>query len=242
MVFFAYKKKITAIDCFFTRSILYLLIFILIVTAWAIRTKISVNDENLKSGQRAAINLMNGLYPEYYEDFAKGIINDPNHPMNQDITKTGGSVTKAFSIILEKVKNDPARFLKWYLIEKPLIFWSWDIRIGVGDVFVYPFTQSIFDISLIWKGIKNIYKVINPALFLVYLYGLVLIIRSSIKNRSLEIFFISMAFLLVAYATAIYTVFQTDPRYSVPFRPLFYSCVVWVIYEFKRILINKDIK
>ena len=231
---FVYKKD-TAQNRhrFFSISTSYLFLFIIVIGCWETRNFISVQHSSQSATNRAVINLMNGLYPDYHEAFMKGITKRPDYPMNLDIIKAEGSPAKALIIIAENIINNPVKYLSWYLIEKPLLFWSWDIHIGVGDIYVYPVIQSLFTTSIIWNGIRILFKYFNPLFIIINFVGIALFfIQLFTKSKKIDIQ-IWLTLILILYSTLIYTIFYPDPRYSIPFRPAFYIFFVWILYQIK---------
>lgn len=134
----------------------YTTIFIFVVGSWAVRNKLSVSDSSLKSTDRAAINLINGLYPDLYDSYKKGDFYKPDYPMNIDIKRAGGSIKKASLIVIEKFLMRPIKYFRWYFIDKPLLYWSWDIGIGEGDVYVYKVKESLFTKYSSWDSIDRL--------------------------------------------------------------------------------------
>lgn len=222
---------------FLVRTFVYLSIYILVVGAWGIRNHYSVKNDSNSSDGRAAMCIIIGSHPEYYDDFAKGLTKDPNYQVNKDITDASDSLKRALLVVKNKLIENPLRYTIWYLVRKPLMYWSWDIKIGYGDVYVLAVNQSLFTVSKIWSSIKSIYKFINPIMFFVNLYGGWLILKA-IKRQDKDCAEIGIVFLLILYSTAMHVVFHSDPRYSLPFRPAFYILFVWSLYSLKKIIID----
>lgn len=214
----------------------YLLFFIIVIGCLETRNYLSVTHNAPSATNRAIINLMNGLYPDYHDAFIKGIYKNPDYSMNKDIIKADGSLKKALYIIIRKIIENPVKYISWYLIQKPLLFWSWNIHMGNGDVYVYPIKQSLFTISPFFNGIKCLFKYFNPLFIFVNSIGMVLFITQIfIKSKTLDIHLLLIVILIV-YSTLMYTIFYPDPRYSIPFRPEFYIFFVWILHKTIEIL------
>jgi hypothetical protein len=122
--------------------------------------------------------------------------------------------------LLDRFALDPGYYIGWYLLKKPFALWSWDVRIGWGDVYFLETHESPFDRYAALRALHAACRALNPVLFLLALiaacaYGL----RPSTLRHAPSIA-ASVVSLLFLYLTAVHTVFQADPRYAVAYRPL----------------------
>ncbi|MDQ1330181.1 MAG: hypothetical protein QG578_444, partial [Thermodesulfobacteriota bacterium] len=113
--------------------------FLIIISPWVLRN-LSITG-NVSDPTLALSTIHHGIYPDFtYNDLpaSRGIPYrfDPNS------SKISESYETILSEITRRFKEEPYRHLKWYLIDKPITFFSWYIIAGMGDVFIYPAKQS----------------------------------------------------------------------------------------------------
>jgi hypothetical protein len=116
------------------------------------------------------------------------------------------------STLCSRMCAAPMTYLGWYL-KKPALLWSWDIRIGQGDIYVYPTRNSPFVAVAAWRAVEGACFLLNPLLLFLATVGAV----AAIARRTSVGIEAAMATLVLAI-TAVYTILQSEPRYSVAFR------------------------
>jgi hypothetical protein len=93
-----------------------------------------------------------------------------------------------------------------------MLLWSWDIKIGQGDIYVYPTINSPFNSNRTWKAILMVCFMLTPFILLAAAIGIGFILWQ--REMGIDVAMIT----LVMMVTAVYGVLQSEPRYSVPFR------------------------
>jgi 4-amino-4-deoxy-L-arabinose transferase-like glycosyltransferase len=168
------------------------------------------------STHRAAMNLVQGSCPSYHEDYqrsengnaaaAKNIAT-----MNAEIDTFKASNWDGLARVGKRMANEPLHYLGWYA-SKPMLLWAWDIKIGQGDIYVYPTINSPFNTSPTWKAILMACYMLNPFVLLGAAIGVLvaLVRRSAGIDVALAV--------LVLMVTLVYGVLQSEPRYAIPFR------------------------
>jgi hypothetical protein len=63
---------------------------------------------------------------------------DPEQP------EFGASWSNLWNVLAPRVQQDPLRYAKWYIIDKPVWLWSWPLVQGT-DVYVYPVANSPYE-------------------------------------------------------------------------------------------------
>jgi hypothetical protein len=104
----------------------------------------------------------------------------------------------------------------WWYLSKPALLWAWDIRIGQGDVYVYPTRHSPFKTNMVWRSVSALCRSLNPWLFVLAILGGLL----PFLPRQMTPPDRTAAALTLIFITLVYSVLQAEPRYSVPFRGL----------------------
>jgi hypothetical protein len=116
------------------------------------------------------------------------------------------------SALANRMIRAPATYVRWYA-SKPALLWDWDIRIGQGDVYVYPTRNSPFREQALWRLTETLCFLANPFLMLLALAGVVF---AAIRSDAASIH-IGLA-TLATLVTLVYSVLQAEPRYSSAFR------------------------
>jgi 4-amino-4-deoxy-L-arabinose transferase-like glycosyltransferase len=206
---------------------IFIIIFSFFPFGWALRNQIQVTSDAPKGMDRAIATLSHGTYPGF-------IYKNPRYkrfPYREDPLQPafGSSFENFTQILWSRVKKEPYRYAKWYIIEKPYYFWSWDIIQGVGDIYIYPVPISFFKVSGFGRMIRTVMKLLHPFCLLLVIVcgpGLYYKYRSQIK-RDISHSSPVLPFTVCIYFTAIYMIFAPLPRYSIPLRPELYLCAVW---------------
>ncbi len=231
--------------------IAFLLVFLLIPLGWLYRS--SQLPENAPRGsKRAIITLSHGAYP----GFVHKDPNYKNYPYLEDPRQPefSQSLNNFSRILWERFRQRPARYISWYLFEKPYYVWSWDnlqshkgtvVPAGRGDVYFYPVKTSLYMTCKLADFSRQFMKYLHPLVLLLALSGIPLIVIKSRQRETGNFISHTPIFLLAVgiYYTIIYSIFAPWPRYSVPLRPELYICAVWTAADIgKRISlrIKKD--
>jgi 4-amino-4-deoxy-L-arabinose transferase-like glycosyltransferase len=188
---------------------------LLLPSLWAVR---SVNlPTNKTSSQRAAMNLVQGSWPTYHAAYQLAMTGDEDgertiEAMSSEIGAFQQGIGTGLSTMWARMSKHPLTYLAWYL-EKPALLWSWDIRIGQGDIYVYPTRDSPFRSIRLWKAVEAACYLANPLVLILALIGAF----EALLRRTAGTVELGMATMAVL-VTIVYSVLQSEPRYSVPFR------------------------
>lgn len=217
----------------------FLVVFSLFPGGWQLRNYLQLPDDAKRGVHRAVITMSHGAYPDF-------VYKNPQFkrfPYREDPLQPafGESIDSFIRILWTRFKNEPARYLKWYLFGKPRYLWSWDIIQGVGDVYIYPVKVYLFENSEIAHLMKAMMRFLHPILTFFALAGIPLLYLAPRSEGKSEIKCNSLSFILATciYATLIYMVFAPWPRYSIPFRPELYLCSIWPLTVLSKHLSKK---
>ena len=219
--------------------LIFLLITLTFPAAWALRNHLRVPDGAAKGSSRAIMTMSHGAYPDF-------IYKDPYYkrfPYREDPAQPvfGSSIKSFWRILWPRVKEDPVRYMRWYLTGKPYYLWSWDIIQGAGDIYIVPVEESLFNVSAVGHSIRGIMKFLHPVILSLALFSIpALIIGKRVWGNgwracSLPVFPLTICI----YFTIIYMVFAPWPRYGVPLRPELYLCAMWALTFFIRTLSHR---
>ena len=205
--------------------------FLIFPAAWTIRNGSKTISTEHTGTSRALITMASGSYPGFiYKTPKFKYFSYREDPLFREFT----SSPKMFlQIFWKRFRERPFRYFIWYTLEKPYYTWSWNILQGAGDVYIYPVKQSLFMTNSLANGIRIIMKVTHPMLMAACLAGFLLFLWQTWKgNISTKDKMIARLFVFMLYFTLMYAIFAPWPRYSVPFRPIFYLTASWSIAGF----------
>jgi hypothetical protein len=211
-----------------TVATLILALFLIFPTGWTIRNRSEAVSAGAGGSSRALHTLAHGTYPGFiYKDPRWKYFPYRDDPQIAEYTSSLGNFTRIF---WQRFKERPLRHVVWYTFEKPYYIWSWNILQGMGDVYIYPIRQSLFTTNSLANTVRVGMKVIHPFLMAACLGGLLLLLarlkKGNLTSADKEV---AILVLVMLYVTLIYTIFACWPRYSVPFRPVFYLVASWSI-------------
>jgi len=183
--------------------------------AWGIRSTTLPPGES--STSRAATNFVQGSWPTYHDAFqlaGQGDIDGIRHlqRMQVEIDALQKDPKAGLGMMLDRVSERPMAHVAWYLW-KPALLWAWDIRVGQGDIYVYPTRNSpFFRTGSLWPLEAACY-IANPAIMILMLLG---VLHSLFRQNAPVV--AKAAAILVLFITTVYSILQSEPRYSIPFR------------------------
>ncbi|WNL45276.1 hypothetical protein RKE25_17920 [Dyella sp. BiH032] len=191
----------------------------LLPAAWAIRNTHVTAEES--SSSRAVMNLVQGSWPEYHESyFRKVIFKDPEaeqilRQIDREYRVFKASPSQGLATMFARMQTEPWRYTRWYLW-KPMLLWDWDIRVGDGDIYVFPTPYSPFRDKPALRALAAICHTLDPALTLLMFLGSLLALLNIRTGPPAN----TAMVLLLGFVTLVYSVLQSEPRYSIPFRGL----------------------
>jgi hypothetical protein len=183
--------------------------------AWGIRSTTLPPGES--STSRAVTNFVQGSWPTYHDAFqlaGKGDIDGIHHLqwMQFEMDTLQKDPKAGAAMMLDRFSERPMAHVAWYLW-KPELLWAWDIRVGQGDIYVYPTRNSpFFSTGPLWP-LEAVCYIANPAIMMLMLMGIVCVALR--RDASIDA---GCAAGLVFFVTLVYSILQSEPRYSIPFR------------------------
>jgi 4-amino-4-deoxy-L-arabinose transferase-like glycosyltransferase len=217
-----------------------LLGFFIIYTPWIAR---NLHVLGTTSDSTLTINtLHHGIYPDFMYQSNPQTRGIPyrHDPRSAEISTSVNSVLKE---IQRRFENEPLQHLKWYLLDKPITFFSWNIIAGYGDVFIYPITRSPYLNNPTFQSLHQIMYWLHWPLVILSLFGSC---AAWLPNRMLGmskngLFALRGLSLLVLYFITVHIIGAPFPRYSIPLRPITYILASCSINVLIRLAITKRI-
>jgi len=204
-------------------AIILLVTFAIAPSLWAVRNT-GIVGENSDATLRAAQNLVQGSIPQYFTAYNSRLDN----PISKQIVDLASDETQlliahpaaGLAEIVDRMRQDPAFYAKWYLFDKPYQLWDWEIRIGAGDIYFLETQHSPFERIPALKSMKYLIRSLNPVLFLLAAGAMFVLVWQNFRRPSSADVPPSALALLFLYVTLLHLMFQAEPRYAIPFRPV----------------------
>jgi hypothetical protein len=138
--------------------------FVLAFGPWVARNLVTLGV----SGDPGLVTatLQHGMYPNFMYE------NNPDSygsPCRYDphAHEFRGGLRSVLSEIKRRFAEEPWTHLKWYLIGKPLAFWSWNEVQGSGEIPVFPVNERPYHDSPLFEGTYFLMKLVHwPLVFL----------------------------------------------------------------------------
>ncbi|MFC1512841.1 glycosyltransferase family 39 protein [Thermodesulfobacteriota bacterium] len=202
-------------------SLMIVLGFMIIYGPWVARNKIVLS--NSPGTSLAQDTVHKGMYPwlKY-----KGDPRTFGYPNRVDPEwETFHDMKSVLSEIRRRFMENPQQYSLWYLVGKPYYFLSWDMIVGVGDVFIYPLLKNGYETNVFLKAGHGMMRILHWPIIIASLLSMLLIWVPNIsKNISPRLLFGGRFLsLLYGYFILVHVVGTPLPRYSVPLRPIIYS-------------------
>ena len=223
---------LVALSCPGRRSLklaaLVLLGFGVVYAPWVIR---NIHTLGTWSQPSLMINaIADGMYPQFMyhgnpSSYGIPYRFDPNYLA---ITR---SLHAALTAVWVAFHNHPWKYLYWYLLDKPIFLWSWNIIAGAGDVFIYPVLSTPYLHVWFFHTTHAIMWALHWPLVLFALFSCIWLwtagARQVMTPRAL---FTARSFaLMLLYWTAVLMITAPYPRYAVPLRPFEFGLSVLAV-------------
>jgi 4-amino-4-deoxy-L-arabinose transferase-like glycosyltransferase len=194
---------------------------IAVIGPWMLRNSlVPANAGQSSSSGRAMVNLVQGSWPDMSRAYQAAMKHDPAGiaalgAIDHETNILQSSPTAGLFLIGQRMARQPGHYVWWYL-SKPALLWDWDIRIGQGDIYVYPTRNSPFKTEPVFRAIAALCRALNSWLFVLAIAGALLALLPKTQTSQGQ----AAAALMLLFVTLVYSMLQAEPRYSIPFRGL----------------------
>jgi 4-amino-4-deoxy-L-arabinose transferase-like glycosyltransferase len=208
------------------RTVAFLLGFLLLIAPWFVRNLTTLHQ--LSDDTLMVAFLHHGIYTDFMYGHQKETYGYPYKfdPRSSEIGRSKGTVVAE---IVERFRQAPAEHAIWFLLKKPLAFWSWDIVQGQGDVFIYSVDRSPYYDEPLFVWTHRLMKFLHFPFVCLAMLGCALawLPAASLKMGFETLPVVRFTSLLLIYFTALHVVGAPFPRYSIPLRPFIYGMAVF---------------
>lgn len=203
--------------------------FIITLSPWYIRNGVTLGKISDRS---LMINFLHhGMYPDFKykqkpESYGRPYKFDPRSAeINENVTSVLEEIKKRF-------QANPLCHLQWFLLKKPVVFWSWDTVQGHGDIYVYFVSDTPFYKKNAFRWTHQLMRITHEPLVILSLLGSFLVWIAPQSARINQGIFVVVRFVsaLLIYYTILHMIGAPLPRYSVPLRPFQYGMALFCLY------------
>lgn len=214
-------------------TVMLVLGFSLTYLPWIVRNEITLG----RTGDRTLMinTLHHGLYPDFRYNGDPATFGYP-YRFDPRASEIAASLPAVLGEIAARFRAAPAEYLRWYLIGKPWMFWSWTMAEGPGDVFVYPVKKTPYVELPHFSASHGLMRILHIPLLLLAFVGSVLVwLPQRVHALSGSALFAArLVSLVLWYFTVLHMVGAPFPRYSVPLRPFMFAAAlipVWALWQ-----------
>jgi len=171
----------------------------------------------------AAFSIQKGMYPGLMHNDDPRTYGFPNHFDPQfDQNKTMAS---AVDEVFSRLRNEPMKYLQWFIIGKPSMLLSWGIVVGKGDIFIYPLRASPYQDNGVFRLTRELMLYIHwPVVILALLVAVfVWTGRSQSLLGDNGLIVARFSSLVLAYFILVHMAGTPLPRYAIPIKPVIYG-------------------
>jgi hypothetical protein len=167
-------------------------------------------------GERAIASISHGSYPGmvFRDERFRGFPyrEDPEQPA------FGASWQNLGDVLARRVAADPWRYASWYLFEKPVWLWSFDLVQGRGPL-VYEVANSPYDTNAVVGATAAAMRWLHvPVMLLAAAGALIVVLRPRLRDGGAP----RLLGFVAVLGTIVYLPVIPDPRYLQPIRPVLF--------------------
>lgn len=187
---------------------------------WVIYKNIALGE---KPSSLSLASLHNGMYIGLMHN------NDPKtraipHRADPDYNKIG-NMSALLTKLSTRFQEQPVDYLKWYLVDKTIMFFSWSTIAGVGDIFIYQIFHSPYQTLGLYQVTHKAMRYLHEVFMIMgCIMALVLwlpVTKSYLSKNTLLVG--RMLSIIIFYFIAVHIAGTPLPRYSIPLRPIMYA-------------------
>lgn len=214
--FFVIFPNLKKSRCLFAFALLGWITF---MSPWWTRNLVGSN--HLDAGNLAIMAIHYGSYPNFrFKDLPES--QDYPYRFDPNSAEITSNLRNVANSVIEKFKNQPGAMLRWYLLGKPIAFFSWRLGQNKEDIFQYPVVASPYNHNQIFAVTRSVAELSHPAIVILGLLGLCMSwskLAADIVGEQIIIWLRSVS-LLIAYVIGVHMIATPFGRYSVPFMPI----------------------
>lgn len=220
--------------------------FWLVLSPWMAHNYINhgtLGDNHLTVG-----TLHHGMYPNFMYKNQSESYGFP-YRFDPESSEISQNLDNVLAELKRRFREEPAKHLRWYLIDKPVALWSWEGVQSPGIGFIYPTKKSPYFEKQIPQKTVHFMEYTHTILVIFGFIGALIVWHPELRKDlgRTHIFVLQTSSLLLLYATAVHIVATPLPRYAIPFLPFLYLLAILAIgtiaasiYRWTKSTLNTD--
>jgi len=219
------------------KTIVFMTAFYLTLTPWMLRNMVTfgkISDERLE------INFLHhGIYPDFMfqnkaHTYTMPYRYDPESP---EISKSKKAVLEE---LFKRFRLEPGKYIWWYIVKKPISFWSWGVVQGFKNIFIYPVSSTPYWTNQFFMYSHRVMRFFHGPIVILGLIGCLFpwmkVTRTYLDSKKAAA--LRFLALLLIYYTLLHIAGAPFPRYSIPLRPFLYGLAVFSTHFMVRYLLT----
>lgn len=210
----------------YKKAVLFLMGFCVLYGVWTARNFISVGAGGDNHLMR--IVMRTGIYPNLlYQDIPE-TFPYPYH-YDPDFKNTSKDLASVLGELVRAFRETPAKELRWYLVGKPVMLYSWDLTEAYnfdqrGDVFTYPVISTPYHYLPQFRLTHGIMYATHWGWVILMVGGVIIawLPRKRLGLSEEAAFVARFISLLMLYHAAVMIAGVPISRYSIAMRPFLY--------------------
>ncbi|EIC21340.1 ArnT family glycosyltransferase [Thiorhodovibrio frisius] len=203
------------------KSVLVVAGFLIAYGPWVLYTATQVPADNNSSLARDTVH--KGMYANLIYQNDPETYGFPNRadPTWRERTTMGAVLDE----VVRRVVDDPSTYVRWYLLGKPMMFLSWSIIVGMGDVWIYPLFVNPYDFDPLLRVTHGLMYLLHWPLVGMALLTCLFVWTPVVDSllASSERLITRLISLVCLYFLCVHVVGTPLPRYSIPLRPIIFG-------------------
>jgi len=221
-LFYLCGRNLISVKKLRTAVILFLVASFCFLGGWGAWRHFSVGPDPTGNSQLKTAFLV-GTYPNLTYEKLPGMPyrEDPEY---EKLEKSG--YPEILSHTLKSIGREPVRYLGWWFLGKPAMFWSWRVFFSDG-VNLYLVYKSCFKTNPIMRADNWLMLKLHPLLVIAAFLTLPFLIKGYFgKIPEPAAVATLLCLLLLGYFTAMFIILDPFPRYALPMGPEMYFLAV----------------
>ncbi|HEY9035713.1 MAG TPA: glycosyltransferase family 39 protein [Pseudomonadales bacterium] len=220
-------------------ALLTLLGFAVVFAPWLVRNHWVLGAS---SDATLTINaLVHGHYPNMMFENNPRSLGFP-YRFDPELASISSSVSAAVTGIFKRVMAAPGEYLQWYLLGKPLAFFSWKDPTSANSIFIYGAVFSPYYHSLPFIWTKDFMQLTHAVWVVLALLSMLLmgLFHAREEFSSNERVAFRLLVTTSAYFVALHMVAFPLARYCVPLLPVIFLLATWTLWRVSLLIKNND--
>lgn len=200
--------------------------FFLVFGPWLIRNYFALGI--LSDPTLSVSTILHGHYPNF---MYQGNLESLGYPyrFDPDVAIIGSNLGSVLSEILRLFITEPLTYLRWYLIGKPLAFFSWGDVASTNEIFTYPTLQSPYLTNSWFTTLKDLMRMTHAIWMLLGLVAAGICWKNGLIQIGKMISVVRVFSVVVLYFVVVHMAGFPIARYCIPLLPVMFILAAFAL-------------